>query len=157
MLAIYLNKVPAFAHRRNMNMNSYDYIFLPSSNCKPNKYLYMKITTKQRSYCSHIFFLNEKKTWWENNMQYSIAKIGRKRRTLLEYYYSNYVFMASLSDLYETFIVRYSPIPYIFWLRLFVLTSPTKIYRKRGFWCANAIKMAEKNRILYRHDLLLLD
>lgn len=81
-------------------------------------------------------------------------------RALLEYYYSNYVFMASLSDLYETFIVRYSPIPLplvdalcsFFYLYLIL----QQMYTVKEARCANAIKMAKK-RLLYRHDLLSSD
>ena len=121
-----------------------------------------------------------------NNMRCTMAHTEREfgrgeksgvERTLLEYYYSNYVFMASLSDLYETFIVRYLPIPPTFIhafffvcavlvcrFRYLYLLHRWNVHREIGFWCANAIKMEanqsnkkeKKLRLLYRHDLLFL-
>lgn len=115
------------------------------------------------------------RTHREREREFGRGEKSGVERTLLEYYYSNYVFMASLSDLYETFIVRYLPIPPTFIHTFFSLalcwcaasdicTYRWNVHREIGFWCANAIKMEanqsnkkeKKLRLLYRHDLLFL-
>lgn len=155
-----------------MNSNLFRHFSLPRTRFqRPNKYLHGKQQSKQRSYCWAHFFSHkdewsmEKNVWKQYAMHIQWHRSRERKspgewRALLEYYYSNYVFMASLSDLYETFIVRYSPIPLplvdalcsFFYLYLIL----QQMYTVKEARCANAIKMAKK-RLLYRHDLLSSD